>query len=291
MKKNVVITGASTGIGYSCTSELIEHGYHVFGTVRTEADAERLQHDFGKSYTPLLVDVTDSTTIHAATQQVSAELDRRLGDNAGLWGLVNNAGIAVPGPVLHLPLDEFRRQFEVNFFGLIDVTQAFLPLLGARKNRTHPPGRIVNISSTNGTLANPFLSPYIASKHALEGFSKSLRQELILYGIEVAVVAPGVVRTPIWDKADEVDITPYLETDYAKTLQKMKRMLTGISKRGMSVDRISHTVRMALESQRPKTLYRLPGNWLLSWILPYWLPTRWWDKLIGGQLGLQREST
>jgi len=266
MKKYVVITGASTGIGYGCVAELIKHDYHVFGSVRKEADAQRLQQDFGENYTPLLFDVTDSVAIHAAAQQVT-EL---IGDEATLCGLVNNAGIAVPGPILHLPLDEFRHQFEVNLFGLIDVTQAFLPLLGTRKNIAHPPGRIVNISSINGTLANPFLSPYVASKHALEGFSKSLRQELMLYGIEVVVVAPGVVQTPIWDKADEVEITPYLETDYATALQKMKRMLTGISKRGMSADRISHTVRTALESQRPKTLYRLPGNWLLSWILPYW---------------------
>jgi len=285
MTKYVVITGASTGIGYASAAELIQHGYHVFGSVRKEEDAQRLQQDFGERYTPLLFDVTDSTAIRAAAEQV-----QEIVGHTGLAGLVNNAGIAVPGPISHLPLDEFRYQFEVNLFGLIDVTQSFLPLLGASFDAPHPPGRIINISSVSGELAYPFLSPYIASKHALNGFSKSLRQELIPYGIEVIVIAPGSVRTPIWDKAEQVDTTPYQETDYAPVLQKMQKMMTHLGKQGMAVEKISSAVRAALESPRPKTLHRLPDNWLLGWTLPYWLPTRWWNGLLAQQLGLKRKN-
>lgn len=285
MIKYVVITGASTGIGYASTAELIEHGYHVFGSVRKEEDAQRLQQDFGERYTPLLFDVTDSAAIRAAAEQVQTIVGER-----GLAGLVNNAGIAVPGPIAHIPLEEFRYQFDVNLFGLIDVTQNFLPLLGASADTPHPPGRIINISSVSGELAYPFISPYIASKHALNGFTKSLRQELMPYGIEVIVIAPGQVRTPIWDKAEQVDTTPYQETDYAPVLQNMQKMIIQQGKQGMPVEKISNAVRTALESTRPKTYYRYPDNWLLGWTLPYWLPTRWWNGLLGQELGLKRRK-
>jgi NAD(P)-dependent dehydrogenase (short-subunit alcohol dehydrogenase family) len=140
--KYVVITGASTGIGYDGARYLIERGWHVFGSVRKQADAERVLAELGERFTPLFFDVTDEEAIKTAAQQVA----ETVGD-VGLWGLVNNAGIAVPGPLMHLPLDEFRRQLEVNVTGQLAVTQAFLPLLGARKEAPRPPGRIVNIIS------------------------------------------------------------------------------------------------------------------------------------------------
>jgi NAD(P)-dependent dehydrogenase (short-subunit alcohol dehydrogenase family) len=217
----VVITGVSTGIGYAATQELIQHGYHVFGSVRKRADGERLQVTLGANFTPLYFDVTDETAIRAAAETVQ----RAVGDQ-GLFGLVNNAGIAIGGPLLHLSIDEFRRQFEVNVFGLLLVTQAFAGLLGARTHSPHPPGRIINISSVSGRIAYPFIGPYAASKHAVEAISDSLRRELRLYGVDVIVIEPGAVRTPIWDKLEQVETSRYVSTDYGASLAQMQQQLT-----------------------------------------------------------------
>src|SRR5215471_12890363 len=187
--KSVVITGASTGIGHSCAKLLLDKGYRVFGSVRKEADAERLKGEFGANFTPLLFDVTDEAAVLAAAREVRTALNGET-----LAGLVNNAGIAVAGPVLELSADEFRRQMNVNVIGPIITTQAFGPLLGADRTLKGPPGRIVMISSVAGRNGNPLLSAYVASKHALEGLSESLRRELMLFGIDVVIVAPGPVR-------------------------------------------------------------------------------------------------
>lgn len=174
-----------------------------------------MQEALGESFTPLLFDVTDAPAIQAAVEQVRTAL----GEEDNLVGLVNNAGVAVAGPLMHLPVAELRQQFEVNLFGLVAVTQAFLPLLGARPDTTVMPGRIINLSSVSGRIAYPFMGPYAASKHALEGLSDSLRHELI-YGIDVILIEPGSVRTPIWDKAEQLDINRYANTDYVADLRE-----------------------------------------------------------------------
>ena len=282
--RHVVITGASTGIGYAATQELIQHDYHVFGSVRNTADGERLQAALGANFTPLYFDVTDEAAIRAAAATVQSAVGVQ-----GLLGLVNNAGIAVGGPLLHLPVDEFRHQFEVNVFGLLRVTQAFAGLLGARQNAPHPPGRIINISSVSGRIAYPFIGPYAASKHAVEAISDSLRRELRLYGVDVIVIEPGAVRTPIWEKLDQVEIGRYASTDYGASLAQMQQQLAGLSHSGMPPQQISRVIRQALESARPRVRYAQPNRWLVGWILPRWLPARWFDWLIGEQLGLKRQ--
>jgi NAD(P)-dependent dehydrogenase (short-subunit alcohol dehydrogenase family) len=283
MAKNIVITGASTGIGYAAAAELTQAGYHVFGSVRKAADAERVSAALGANFTPLLMDVTDADAIAAAAQSVQTVV----GD-AGLAGLVNNAGIAVGGPLQHLPLDELRHQFEVNLFGLLAVTQAFLPLLGARKQSPHPAGRIINISSVSGIVSYPFLAPYVASKHALEGLSDSLRVELKLYGIDVILIEPGSVRTPIWDKAEQLDVARYAQSDYASTLEKLKANMLVMGRNGMPVERVAQTIRLALESPHPKARYAMPDKWLVGWVMPHLLPTRWLDALVARYLGMRR---
>ena len=185
----VVITGASTGIGAASATELARHGFSVFAGVRKQRDGERLTAQSGH-IVPLLLDVTNSEQIASAAETVC----RSVGD-AGLAGLVNNAGIVVAGPLEILPLDQLRLQLEVNVVGQIAVTQAFLPLL--RKAR----GRIVNMSSLNGRIASPYLAPYAASKHALEAVNNAIRLELRAWGIRVLVIEPGATTTPIWDKA------------------------------------------------------------------------------------------
>jgi len=281
--RHVLITGVSTGIGYATAHELIEHGYHVFGSVRKAEDSERLQTRLGINFTPLHFDVTDETAIRAAAQAVQTAV----GDS-GLFGLINNAGIAVGGPLLHLPTEELRRQFEVNVFGLFMVTQAFAALLGARKNAPHPPGRIINISSVSGRIAYPFIGPYAASKHAVEALSDSLRRELRLYGVDVIVIEPGAVRTPIWEKLENVETSRYAATDYGPSLAQMQQQLTGLNHNGMPPQQIGLVIRRALESPYPRVRYAQPNRWLLGWILPRWLPARWFDWLVGERLGLKR---
>ena len=280
--KYVVITGASTGIGLAAARELATHGYHVFGSVRKDEDGKRVRSELGQSFTPLLFDVTDEAAVRAA----AAEVGEVVGES-GLAGLVNNAGIGVGGPLMHLPLDDVRYQFEVNVFGTLAVTQAFLPLLGDRKNAPHPPSRIVNISSVGGQVAAPFLGPYAASKHALEALSHSLRRELLLYGIDVIIIGPGAVTTPIWDKAAQQDATRFAETDYAPMLARFQKgFVEGGKKDGLPVEVIGRAIREALESSRPKTRYTFVRSLLRGWLIPRYLPDRWLDRLVGKQLGL-----
>jgi NAD(P)-dependent dehydrogenase (short-subunit alcohol dehydrogenase family) len=183
----VVVTGASSGIGEACARRLAGLGFTVFAGVRKPEDGERLAREIA-GVTPLRIDVIDADSIAAAAQSVSEQTGGRLA------GLVNNAGVAVPAPIEHQPIDDFRRQIEVNLIGQVAVTQAFLPQLRAAR------GRIVNVSSIGGKVAVPLLGAYAASKFGLEGFSDTLRRELRPWGIEVSVIEPGTIATPIWDK-------------------------------------------------------------------------------------------
>ncbi len=277
----VVVTGASSGIGYSTALDLVRHGYRVFGSVRKQADADRLVQDMGPNFIPLLFDVTDARAIQAAAETVAATV----GD-AGLAGLVNNAGIAVAGPLMHLSVDELRKQFEVNVFGLMAVTQAFLPLLGASVDAPFPAGRIVNISSASSRQIYPFMVPYAASKCALEAFSDGLRRELLLYDIDVILVVPGAVNTPIWNKAEQLDASRYKDTGYAEIVKRMQETVVRLGKQGMPAEKVAETIRLALETPKPKTRYVMANNWLFGWILPKLIPDRWFDRIIGKQFGL-----
>jgi hypothetical protein len=279
--KYVVITGASSGIGYDAARYLIERGFHVFGSVRKQADGERVQGELGEQFTPLLFDVTDEGAVATAVSQVTEIIG-----TDGLAGLVNNAGIAVAGPLMHLPLEVFRRQFEVNLFGLLDVTQKFLPLLGAVPNATHPPGRIVNISSISGRVAYPFMGPYAASKHALEAISDALRRELLLFGVDVVVIEPGSVRTPIWDKAQDLDVEQYSQTPYKSILEGMKDVFVNRGKTGIPVEKVSQAIYTALTASKPKTRYVLARKLFTGWLLPRYLPDRQFDRIVGKRLGI-----
>jgi NAD(P)-dependent dehydrogenase (short-subunit alcohol dehydrogenase family) len=212
--RSVVVTGTSTGIGWGTAKVLIARGFRVFGSVRKKVDAERLAAEFGPAFVPLVFDVTDEDAVGLAAARVG---DVLAGEK--LFGLVNNAGIAVAGPLLELPLGDFRQQIDTNLIGVVIATKAFGPLLGTDRTLKGPPGRIVNISSVGGKNAMPFLAPYAASKFALEGLSEGLRRELLAFGIDVIVVAPGAVATPIWAKAEQVDVTPYLDTPYGAALE------------------------------------------------------------------------
>lgn len=278
--RTVVVTGASSGIGWGCVKVLIAGGFRVAGSVRKQTDADRLSREFGANFTPLLFDVTDEAAVAAGARQVA---DMLAGET--LAGLVNNAGIAVPGPLLYLKIDDFRHQIEINLTGQLVVTQAFLPLLGADRSRTGPPGRVVMISSVGGKNAFPFLGPYSASKFALEGLSEALRRELMLFGIDVIVVAPGAVATPIWDKADAVDLTAFAGTPYFAMLEKMKNYMIANGRKGLAPERLGDAVKTALTAAKPKTRYTVTPEPIQN-LMANILPKRVLDKLIGRQLGL-----
>lgn len=281
--KSVVVTGASTGIGWGCVKMLTQRGFHAFGSVRKQADADRLSKEFGAAFTPLIFDVTDQAAVAAGARQVEAALK-----GATLAGLVNNAGIANPGPLLHIDIDTFRQQMEVNVTGQLIVTQAFAPLLGARPDaRTATPGRIIMMSSVGGKVASPFVGPYNASKFALEGLSESLRRELMIYGVDVIVVAPGAIATPIWDKADAIDVTRYDNTPYAKSLAMVKTYMVELGRKGLPPERIGETVRTALTAANPKTRYVVTPEPLTNW-MSLNMPKRMIDKTIAKRLGLTR---
>ncbi|CAE6817821.1 hypothetical protein R75461_05957 [Paraburkholderia nemoris] len=280
MKNSVAITGVSSGIGFDAARTLISRGYHVFGSVRKAADAERVRTALGSDFTPLLFDVTDQSAIDAAVDQVRAQLDGR-----GLTALVNNSGIAPSGPLMHAPLDEVRNVFEVNVFGVVAVTQGFLPLLGASREAPFAPGRIINVSSISGRLTFPFTGAYSASKHALESVTDAFRRELSIYGIEVIAIEPGPIRTSIWDKFDDSRIDMrYADTDYAAVLATLPALMAEEARKADPVERVSRTICEAIETPRPKTRYPLEQP---LWLLKTWLSDRVMDRVISRKMGLQ----
>jgi NAD(P)-dependent dehydrogenase (short-subunit alcohol dehydrogenase family) len=282
-EKSAVVTGVSTGIGRAIVKVLSQRAIHVFGSVRTKKDAASLQAEFGAAVTPLLFDVTDQATIAQAAAKVRVALKGRT-----LWGLVNNAGVAVFGPLMHVPVEDFQRQLDVNLVGPLRVIQSFLPLLGADRTLSGNPGRIVNIGSIAGKIAGPFLGPYAASKFALEGLSDSLRRELVLYGIDVIVIGPGAVATPIWGKGEQAGPDLYQKTDYYEVLQKMGQAMVRGGKAGLPPERIGETVWVALSTPRPKVRYAVVPRAFTGWIMPRLLPKRMVDRIIAKSVGLER---
>ena len=278
--QSVVITGASTGIGWATAKLLLDRGFRVFGSVRKLADADRLKGEFGPNFTPLLFDVTDEAAVLAAAREVRAALNGET-----LLGLVNNAGVAVAGPVLELAADEFRRQMDVNVIGPIIATQAFGPLLGSDPSLKGPKGRIVMISSVAGKNGNPLMSAYAASKFAIERLSESLRREMMLFGIDVVIIAPGAVKTPIWSKAEEVDISAFRNSPFFPALERIRTFMLQLGKTGLPAEKIAEAIAGALTSASPKVRYQItpdPMRHLMTAILP----KRMIDRIIAKRLGL-----
>jgi NAD(P)-dependent dehydrogenase (short-subunit alcohol dehydrogenase family) len=280
--KQVVITGVSTGIGHAATRVLINRGFCVFGSVRCQADADRLQQEFGERFVPLLFDVTDEAAVRLSAEKIGRELGTHTLD-----GLVNNAGIEVAGPLAYLPVDQFRQQLEVNLVGPFIVTKAFLPLLGADPTRKGKPGRIVNISSTSGKIAGPFTGAYSASKFGLEGFSESLRRELILFGINVIIIRPGAVVTPIWQKAEAGVTERFRNTPFVEALANFERYSAGEANSGLAPEVIGEVVWRALTSARPKLRIAVVPQRFKNWTMPQLIPMRILDKLVAQFFGIK----
>src|ERR1700684_2679513 len=282
--KDVVVTGVSTGIGWGTTKVLVSKGFRVFGSVRKQADADRLQKEFGDGFEPLLMDITDAD----AVQQAARKVGSMIGDR-NLVGLVNNAGIVVSGPLLYLRPSEYRRQLDVNMISPLLVIQAFAPLLGTDKKRRGSTGRIVNISSTSAKVAIPLLGAYSSSKSGLEGMSDALRRELMLFGIDVVIIEPGTVNTEMYDKGEKEDLSEFERTEYWEAVQNFQKFIvTEARTNGLPPERLGEAVYLALTTAKPKARYAVVPQRFKNWTLPRLLPTRMLDVGLAKQLGLKK---
>jgi NAD(P)-dependent dehydrogenase (short-subunit alcohol dehydrogenase family) len=270
----VLVTGASTGIGEAAVLHLKTLGFDAVGAVRKDEDAERLE---GRGIRTVRIDVTNSDQIAAARDQ--------LGD-IPLAGLVNNAGIAVAAPVEFLPVERFRHQLEVNLIGQMAVTQAFIPAL--RRGG----GRIVNVSSIGGRVALPLVSAYNASKFGLEGLSDSLRRELRSQGVDVILIEPGGVKTPIWNKAQDLaddmleDMPPDAERLYGKLIAAVRAGTQRIAREtGADPSEVADAIGEALTARRPRARYVVGRDAKTRAVLSRVVPDRVMDRLIARAIG------
>lgn len=283
--KTVVITGASTGIGRAAAEYLAGKGWKVFAGVRKHSDGEPLK-QANANITPLILDVAKPDQVKAAVETVSNALD-----GMTLGGLVNNAGIANMGPLALQPMDEFEQHFDVNVFGLMRATQAFLPLLGMDEARTGAKGRIVNITSVGGRLSAPFLGAYAATKHAVEAITDALRRELMVYGIDATAIGPGAVKTPIWDKAEDMNRNqPYANSVWAKPIETFAEVMLKGGRDGLPPEKIAAVIETALTDNSPKARYAPVPNKFTNWTIPTLLPKRMVDKAMAKRYGLNKDA-
>jgi NAD(P)-dependent dehydrogenase (short-subunit alcohol dehydrogenase family) len=275
----VLVTGSSTGIGRASALGLKRAGFQVFAGVRRPADGEALREAGSGALEPLILDVTDAAQIEAAADRIQEAT------GGSLTGLVNNAGIALGGPLEVLPVEEFRRQLEVNLVGQVAVTQAVLPQL--RRAR----GRIVLISSIGGRLAVPYLWPYNASKWGLEAIGDALRVELRPFGVKVALVEPGAIATPIWGKGNETAdrlrgmMSAEQEQVYGEALDRFTAARPA-DIAGLPPERVAEVIEHALTARRPRTRYLVGRDAKLRARLRDLLPDRAWDALLARTMGL-----
>jgi NAD(P)-dependent dehydrogenase (short-subunit alcohol dehydrogenase family) len=281
---SVVVTGASTGIGEATATRLAAQGFTVFAGVRKTADAERLQSQSLPGLRPLMIDVADGDSIKQAAAEVT-----EAGAGAGLKGLVNNAGVSWGGPLEFQDLDEIRQMFEVNVFGLLAVTQAFLGLV-----RTGH-GRIVNMSSVGGRMSVPFVAAYSATKFSIEAISDAIRVELRPWGIKVACIEPGSIATELWERGfEQFDrqlerMSPRALELYGPYIPRMRKITEESAARGIPPARVADAVEHALTSSRPKTRY-LVGNDARAQVALRAVPDKGRDAMLARYLGLDKRT-
>ena len=276
-KKYVLITGVSSGIGYDATRFLIEKGYHVFGSVRKEADKLRLEADFSDSFTCLQFDVTKKEEVEKSFLQV-----KEIVGNNKLAGLVNNAGLALGGPIELMDDEKFRYQMEVNLFSVRTVTNIFLPLLKGNKKNGIQGGKIVMISSISGVFNTPFNGAYCISKHAMESLGEVYRRELMMYNIDVVSIQPGPIESSLWNK--NIDKYPEFDgTDYEKLLRRSNKVMKAAKRNALPAVVISKLIYKIL-TRKTKLHFVVNKNWLPTVLFIKFMPARWVDKIFYKQL-------
>ena len=277
--RSVLVTGASTGIGRATALRLDASGWRVFAGFRDPAHGESLRQAGSERLTPLTLDVTDPEQIAAAAARVEAESED------GLHGLVNNAGVAIPGPLETIPLEDFRRQIEVNLVAYVAVTQALLHSVRKAK------GRVVFVSSIGGRIAFPFGGPYHASKFGTEAIGDVFRQELRPWGLRVAIVEPGSIDTPIWErgqrKATEIEAkAPKTDLLYGAAIEKFRKVIQDTAERGIPPEKVAKAIAHALESSRPRSRYLVGLDAKVQARLRPLIPTPLFDRIVARTLGL-----
>jgi NAD(P)-dependent dehydrogenase (short-subunit alcohol dehydrogenase family) len=277
--RSVLVTGASTGIGRATAMRLDAAGWRVFAGVRKEADAESLSAAGSERLVPLILDVTDAGQIAEAASRIGAE-------EGGLGGLVNNAGVAIPGPLETLPLDDFRRQVDVNLTAQVAVTKAMLPMI--RQAR----GRVVFISSIGGRIAFPLNGAYHAAKFGIEAVGDVFRQELRPWGISVSIVEPGSIDTPIWERgarnAEEIEGRghPEQEALYGEAIESFRKVVRDLAERGIPPEKVARAVEHALGARRPRSRYLVGVDAQVQARIRPLIPTPIWDRIVARTMGL-----
>ena len=285
--RTVLITGVSTGIGKSIAIKLLENNFYVIGSVRKVEDARELEALFKDKFKSIILDVTDKDAIYNSVATVKEFLEQ---NKSYLCSVINNAGIGIGGPLRYLDIEIYKKQFDVNFFGLINVTKAFLDLL-IESNNYPLKNKIINIGSISGKRSYPFVGPYTASKFALEGLTDSLRRELLIHDVDVILIEPGPIKTPIWNKIPDIEDNPFIKTEYEIPLRKLSKGYIEMGKKGLHPDVIADKVVYILQTNKPKTRYVITPNKLMNYLVPGFLPDRWVDKIIGRMLGLSNKKS
>ena len=274
MQKNILITGASSGIGADAVRTLIAQGFTIVATVRKSEDEIRLSEVYGEKIKVLRLDLTDFSEI----EKIPALLKQKFGIEQ-LYGLLNNAGVALAAPFAQQQFTEIQEIIQLNVLSVMKLTQVLLPLLKSGS-------RIVNISSVAGKNAAPFLAIYAASKHAIEGFSEAIRKEFILLGIKVILVAPGSIKTPIWKKGFEVIKDVYKQSVFAEPFSRFMRIAQNAERNALDVSVVSADILAAFTVEHPKVRYAPIPNRFANWYLPMLIPTKMYDYLSAKTLGL-----
>ena len=278
MYKPVLVTGASSGIGEAAAVLLARSGFKVYAAARRLEKTKDLEGLAGGRITALRLDVIDEGSIEQAMATIA---------EAGqpLYGLVNNAGVSVTGPVEEVDMNEWRRQFETNVFAVVAMCKAVAPQM-----RGEGRGRIVNVGSVAGRIVSPFMGAYAASKHALEGLSDALRQEMALHGVKVSLVRPGFINTPFGEQEQD-GLEPFAEPGrpYADAVARMKAWHAKGHPDGASPMDVAEAIRHALTAANPKARYVVPKKYLGSLLLRNTLPEPLVDGLMGRIVGLQRK--
>ncbi|MDH4200528.1 MAG: SDR family oxidoreductase [Spirochaetia bacterium] len=273
--KHILITGVSTGIGEGILLELIRNGYFVFGTVRNPKDARRLQKEINSDlFFPVIADITQNKTVQAAYKVIQ----KKLASNP-LDAVINNAGILIGGPFLHLDIEQYRQVMEVNFFGMVNIMKTFIPLMGNVHKKN--PARIINISSVLGHYGLPYISTYTASKFAVEGFSDSVRRELEKLNIKIIVLIPGAVKTRIFAKNATDDYAYAKDSVFEKSGHNMRKQMLRREEQGISAQQVGAQVVRILKSPKPKPRYHITGSPWIEWYWPKYLPDKYLDFILG----------
>jgi NAD(P)-dependent dehydrogenase (short-subunit alcohol dehydrogenase family) len=276
--KYILVTGASSGIGYDACRFLLEKGYSVMGTVRTPEDKLRLETAFGQAFSAYIADLESVESVDRLVAALQENLKK-----TGLYGLVNNAGLALGGPLIHLSEAELKKQLNINFFSVFRLTNALANLLGAGYNSPYEPGRIVNISSVSGLINTPLLGPYCISKHALESLSDIYRRELLMFGVRVVLIEPGPISTPIWKKSIPRE-NPVKGTDYEDIYPIFYHNVLKSEQNALPVEEVSRRIHDALSRKNPANRYLIAKNKTAIWLLARLFPSRWLDKIFLRQL-------